>query len=116
MSQRAKVLSSEGKADCGLGSSWWKHSLHVFVIRGNKKKKKKEWKEEEEVEEGEKKGGRGGQMCLQVRAAASRWRCETVRRVKTASDRQTGKQTDSWVLSRQEEHLEKLNFSFLFQS
>lgn len=85
MSQRAKVLSSEGKsigaaADCRLGSSWWKHSLHVFVIRGKKKKKKVERKSRsgrggmEKKEEKKRRrcgGGRGGQMCLQLRSKAS---------------------------------------------
>ncbi len=85
---------SRSAADCRLGSGWWKHCPHVFVIRGNKK----EWKEkEEEEEEGKRRRwrGRGGQMCLQVLRRASRWRCETVQRVKPhllQIDRQAGRQ------------------------
>lgn len=108
---------SSSAADCGLGSSWWKHSPHVFVIRGNKKKSGKK-KKRRSRRRGKKGGG--------VRDVAARCSCRCgekplggavrpFRVSKPHTDGQTGKQTDSWVLSRQEEHLEKRNFSlFLF--
>lgn len=109
------MLSSEGNAAAlqtvGLAAAGG-NCPHMFAIRGNKKKSGKE--EEKEEEEGGMRRwrGRGGQMCLQVRRGTSGWRCETTHRVKQHL-LQIDMQADSWVLSRQQEHLEKLSFSLL---
>lgn len=105
--QRGKVLSFERKASRLRGRLWqqlvetWPH---VFAIRGNRKK----WVERWRGGGREKKGRRcGGTWRPDVYAGANSslwvalWGCS-----KGSNRRQTG----SWVLSRQLEHLEKLNW------